>query len=156
METLAPTTTKRFHIVSLGCAKNTVDSEAMEQLLLAAGHQRAVDATSADLLIVNTCGFIESAKQESIDTLLELGSEKRADQKLIATGCLVERYSTELQAELPSIDAFVGARNWSALPRVLTQLEEIRAPGTSLSLVEPSPPSERALEIANRPSSGPN
>jgi len=58
----------------------------MEQLLLAAGHVRAADSTSADLLIVNTCGFIESAKQESIDTLLELGAEKRTDQKLIATG----------------------------------------------------------------------
>ena len=150
METLAPTSTKKFHIVSLGCAKNTVDSEAMEQLLLAAGHQRAADPTSADLLIVNTCGFIESAKQESIDTLLELGSEKRADQKLIATGCLVERYSTELQAELPSIDAFLGARNWSALPRVLTQLEEIRAPGSSLGL------GELDLEMARRRSSGPS
>src|SRR5216683_6757958 len=108
METLAPTTTKRFHIVSLGCAKNTVDSEAMEQLLLAAGHQRAADSTSADLLIVNTCGFIESAKQESIDTILELGAEKRSDQKLIATGCLVERYPHDLAEELPRIDAFVG------------------------------------------------
>jgi ribosomal protein S12 methylthiotransferase len=156
METLAPTNTQRFHIVSLGCAKNTVDSEAMEQLLLAAGHQRAVDAASADLLIVNTCGFIESAKQESIDTLLELGAEKRADQKLIATGCLVERYSTELQAELPSIDAFVGARNWSALPRVLTQLEELRAPGSSLSLVELAPAGELDLEIAKRRSNGPS
>jgi ribosomal protein S12 methylthiotransferase len=158
METLTPiaTNTKRFHIVSLGCAKNTVDSEAMEQLLLAAGHQRAADPASADLLIVNTCGFIESAKQQSIDTLLELGFEKRADQKLIATGCLVERYSTELQAELPSIDAFVGARNWSALPRVLTQLEEIRAPGSSLSLVELAPQGELDLEIASRRASGPS
>ena len=63
----------------------------MEQLLLASGHQRAADAASADLLIVNTCGFIESAKQESIDTLLQLGAEKRGDQRLVATGCLVER-----------------------------------------------------------------
>ncbi|MDQ6675298.1 MAG: 30S ribosomal protein S12 methylthiotransferase RimO, partial [Chloroflexota bacterium] len=85
---------KSFHIVSLGCAKNTVDSEAMEQLLLAAGHRRAADSASADLVIVNTCGFIESAKQESVDTLLELGAEKRAGQKLIAAGCLVERYPT--------------------------------------------------------------
>src|SRR5436190_17200897 len=139
METLAPTASKKFHIVSLGCAKNTVDSEAMEQLLLAAGHQRAADPTSADLLIVNTCGFIESAKQESIDTLLELGSQKRADQKLIATGCLVERYPTELSQELPQIDAFIGARNWSTLPRVVSQLEEARAPGDSLRLVELAP-----------------
>ena len=67
----------------------------MEQLLLASGHRRAIDATSADLLIVNTCGFIESAKQESIDTLLQLGEAKRADQKLIATGCLVDEGDTE-------------------------------------------------------------
>jgi len=88
----AVTTPKRtFVIVSLGCAKNTVDSEAMEQLLLASGHARAADARSADLLIVNTCGFIESAKQESIGTLLQLGADKRPDQKLIATGCLAER-----------------------------------------------------------------
>jgi ribosomal protein S12 methylthiotransferase len=117
-----------FLIVSLGCAKNTVDSEAMEQLLLASGHSRASDAASADLLIVNTCGFIESAKQESVDTLLRLGAEKRAEQKLIATGCLVERYPTELADELPQIDAMIGARNWSALPRVVSQLEEARAP----------------------------
>src|SRR5438105_15019938 len=108
----------------------------MEQLLLASGHQRADDARSADLLIVNTCGFIESAKQESIDTLLELGSEKRADQRLIATGCLVERYPNELPQELPQIDAFVGARNWSALPRVVAPTEEARAPGSSVPLVE--------------------
>jgi ribosomal protein S12 methylthiotransferase len=122
----------------------------MEQLLLASGHRRAADASSADLLIVNTCGFIESAKQESIDTLLQLGGAKRADQKLIATGCLVERYPTELAAELPVIDAFVGARNWSALPGVVSQLEEARAPGSSLQLVELAPAGELDLEIATR------
>ena len=158
MAALAPTTAtyKTFVIVSLGCAKNTVDSEAMEQLLLASGHRRAADASSADLLIVNTCGFIESAKQESIDTLLQLGAEKRSDQKLIATGCLVERYADELVQELPRIDAFVGARNWSALPRVVSQFEEARAPGSSLALVELAPPGELDLEIAARHSSGPS
>jgi ribosomal protein S12 methylthiotransferase len=147
---------RSFHIVSLGCAKNTVDSEAMEQLLLASGHVRADTPRSADLLIVNTCGFIESAKQESIDTLLQLGSEKRDDQRLIATGCLVERYPTELADELPRIDAFVGARNWSSLPSVLSQLEEARAPGSSLPLVELAPPGELDLEIATRRSRGPS
>jgi ribosomal protein S12 methylthiotransferase len=122
----------------------------MEQLLLASGHRRAADSSSADLLIVNTCGFIESAKQESIDTLLQLGEAKRADQKLIATGCLVERYPTELAAELPVIDAFIGARNWSALPSVVSQLEEARAPGSSLQLVELAPAGELDLEIATR------
>jgi ribosomal protein S12 methylthiotransferase len=122
----------------------------MEQLLLAAGHVRAADSSSADLLIVNTCGFIEAAKQESIDTLLELGAEKRADQKLIATGCLVERYPRELSAELPMVDAFIGARNWSALPDVVTQLEELRAPGSSLSLVELAPEGQLDLEMPAR------
>jgi ribosomal protein S12 methylthiotransferase len=150
------TATRTFHIVSLGCAKNTVDSEAMEQLLLAAGHARSHDAGSADLLIVNTCGFIESAKQESIDTLLELGADKRIGQKLIATGCLVERYSAELATELPVVDGFIGARNWSALPAMISQLEEARAPGSSLNLVELAPPGELDLEIAKRHASGPS
>src|SRR5437764_12539136 len=119
MAPLAEARRRSFHIVSLGCAKNTVDSEAMTQLLLAAGHARAVSPAEADVVVVNTCGFIESAKQESVDTLLQLGDAKRADQKLIATGCLVERYPTELRDELPTIDAFLGARNWAALPEVV-------------------------------------
>jgi ribosomal protein S12 methylthiotransferase len=148
--------TVTFHITSLGCAKNTVDSEAMTQLLLAAGHRRAADARTADLLVVNTCGFIESAKQESIDTLLELGDAKRGDQKLVATGCLVERYSSELQAELPDVDAFVGARNWSALPAVVEQLSALRAPGDSLALVDLAPAGALDLAMPHRHASGPS
>ncbi|HEX8969734.1 MAG TPA: 30S ribosomal protein S12 methylthiotransferase RimO [Chloroflexota bacterium] len=157
MATLArPRAGQSFLIVSLGCAKNTVDSEAMEQLLLASGHRRAADAESADLLIVNTCGFIESAKQESVDTLLELSDAKRADQKLIATGCLVERYPHDLAAELPQIDAFVGARNWASLPRVVSQLEEARAPDSSLALIELAPAGGLDLEMLGRRASGPS
>ncbi len=147
---------KTFHIVTLGCAKNTVDSEAMEQLLLAAGHTRAADPESADVVVVNTCGFIEAAKQESIDTLLELGEAKHAGQKLIATGCLVERYADELASELPVIDGFVGARNWSALPGVVTKLDEARAPGSSLALMELGPPGELDLEMLARRIAGPS
>jgi len=153
---VSATAKRSFHIVSLGCAKNTVDSEAMAQLLLAAGHSRALDSASADVVIVNTCGFIESAKQESIDTLLELGDAKRANQKLVATGCLVERYPTELPHELPTIDAFLGARNWSALPGVVSQLDELRAPGDSLALVELAPSGALDLEIAQRTATGPS
>ena len=147
---------KTFLIVSLGCAKNTVDSEAMEQLLLAAGHQRAGEPAAADLLIVNTCGFIESAKQESIDRLLELGADKRAGQQLVATGCLVERYPTELPAELPMVDAFVGARNWSALPEVVARLDEVRAPTSSLRLAELAPAGALDLAMPGRQASGPS
>ncbi|HET6316886.1 MAG TPA: 30S ribosomal protein S12 methylthiotransferase RimO [Chloroflexota bacterium] len=150
------TSRRSFHIVSLGCAKNTVDSEAMAQLLLAAGHTRSDTAQQADVVVVNTCGFIESAKQESIDTLLELGSEKRPEQKLVATGCLVERYPTELPRELPTIDAFLGARNWSALPHVVSQLDELRAPRDSLGLVELAPAGALDLEIPQRKATGPS
>ncbi|MBV9356848.1 MAG: 30S ribosomal protein S12 methylthiotransferase RimO [Chloroflexi bacterium] len=156
MATLTGPAQRRFHLVTLGCAKNTVDAEAMEQLLLAAGHQRAASAESADLLIVNTCGFIESAKQESVDTLLELGERKRPGQRLIATGCLVERYASELAAELPTIDAFVGARNWSSLPAVAAQLDEVRAPSSSLGLVELAPPGTLDLEMPPRRATGPS
>jgi hypothetical protein len=146
-----------FHIVSLGCAKNTVDSEAMAQLLLAAGHRRAADPGSADLLIVNTCGFIESAKQESIDTLLELGEAKRSDQRLIATGCLVERYPGELAAELPVIDAFVGAR----VPRHLVTAEALAdaarvAPAVAVNVVDAPPLADaRAVAAGLRPQAPP-
>jgi ribosomal protein S12 methylthiotransferase len=148
--------TVTFHIVSLGCTKNTVDSEAMEQLLLAAGHERAANAASADLVVVNTCGFIESAKQESIDTLLELGDAKREGQKLVATGCLVERYADELQRELPVVDGFLGARNWSSLPSLVAQLDILRAPGDSLPLVQVAEPGELDLEIMQRNATGPS
>ncbi len=147
---------RTFHITSLGCSKNTVDSEAMEQLLLASGHRRADSSEAADLVIVNTCGFIEAAKQESIDTLLELGESKRTGQKLVATGCLVERYAHDLAAELPTIDAFVGARNWSALPGIVSKLDEERAPGDSLALMELAPPGELDLEILARRAAGPS
>ncbi len=156
MESVTTAPGRSFHIVSLGCAKNTVDSEAMEQLLLASGHQRAESPGAADLLVVNTCGFIESAKQESIDTLLELGADKKPGQRLIAAGCLVERYPSELQSELPTIDAFVGARNWASLPSVVSALEEARSPGSSLGLVRLAPEGALDLEIVQRRSSGPS
>ncbi len=146
-----------FHIVSLGCTKNTVDSEAMAQLLLAAGHERAANAATADLVVVNTCGFIESAKQESIDTLLELGDAKRVGQKLVATGCLVERYADELQRELPVVDGFLGARNWASLPSLASQvLEHVRAPGDTLGLVQLAEPGALDLEILHRHVGGPS
>src|SRR6187549_3671435 len=87
---------RRFALVSLGCAKNTVDSEGIGQLLAAQGFQQVGETGDADLVVVNTCGFIDAARQESIDTLLELGEAKRPGQKLLATGCLTERYSDEI------------------------------------------------------------
>ena len=97
-------------MISLGCPKNLVDSEVMLGLSQNAGHQLTNDAASADVLVVNTCAFIDSAKQESIDAILEMARHKTdgACKRLIVTGCLAERYREELMAEIPEIDAVLG------------------------------------------------
>jgi ribosomal protein S12 methylthiotransferase len=141
--------------VTLGCTKNQVDSEAMKALLRQAGHEQVDRPEEAELLVVNTCGFIESAKQESIDTLVELGEQKRPHQKLIATGCLVERYGDELVAELPELDGLIGARNWASLPNLVERLDRA-APGSSLRLVDLAPPGLLDLEMPPRAATGPS
>src|SRR5262244_1782955 len=96
--------------ISLGCPKNLVDSEVMMGQLQQNGYQITADADDADTVVVNTCGFIDSAKQESIDSILEaarLKSEGKA-KRLVVAGCLVERYRDELKADLPEVDAFIG------------------------------------------------
>jgi len=97
-------------LISLGCPKNLVDSEVMLGLAQQAGHELTQDASQADVLVVNTCAFIDSAKQESINTILEMARHKTdgACRRLIVTGCLAERYRDELRAEIPEIDAILG------------------------------------------------
>jgi len=101
---------KKVGFVSLGCPKNLVDSEVMMGTLAQAGYEITNDADQADTVVVNTCGFIESAKQESIDAIIEatrLKAEGHASRVIVA-GCLVERYRDDLLAELPEVDAFIG------------------------------------------------
>ena len=101
---------KKVGFVSLGCPKNLVDSEVMMGQLAQAGYEITNDASEADTVVVNTCGFIESAKQESVDAILEatrLKSEGHATRVIVA-GCLVERYRDDLMNELPEVDAFIG------------------------------------------------
>ncbi len=101
---------KKVGFVSLGCPKNLVDSEVMMGQLKAAGYEITSEEQDADILVVNTCGFIESAKQESIDAILDatrLKTEGKT-QRVIAAGCLVERYRDDLMKELPEVDAFIG------------------------------------------------
>ncbi|MDL2235908.1 30S ribosomal protein S12 methylthiotransferase RimO [Christensenellaceae bacterium OttesenSCG-928-L17] len=109
-------------MVSLGCSKNLVDTERMLGMLRANGFRIVRDARDADILIVNTCGFIESAKQESINTILELAAYKKSGRakELIVTGCLSERYREALTQELPEVDLFLGVREESALLQHLT------------------------------------
>src|SRR5215212_1758807 len=160
IETLQESGGRRFALVSLGCAKNTVDSEGIGQLLAAQGYEQVDQTGDADLLVVNTCGFIDTARQESIETLLELGHTKRPGQKLLATGCLTERYADEVAREIPEIDAIVGARNWQTVPRFATELTvlppEPRQPGSSLDLVSIAPKGTINLEMPPRVANGPS
>jgi ribosomal protein S12 methylthiotransferase len=114
----------RFYIDTRGCPKNTVDSEALDQALRGAGHLPVQSAGAADVLIVNTCGFIDVAKQESIDRLLELGQNKRPGQHLIAAGCLTQRYADEVARDLPEVDSIVGIDAWRTLPALLADVTQ--------------------------------
>lgn len=126
-----------FALITLGCTKNVVDSEGIEQTLVAGGHRRLEEPTDADVVIVNTCGFIGASKQESIDTILGLAASKRQGQLLVATGCLIERHAPEIASSIPELDALVGVHRWPEMPRVL---ESIRArPHTGSPRVARSP-----------------
>ncbi len=101
---------KKVGFVSLGCPKNLVDSEVMMGLLSQGGAQITSRAEDADIIVVNTCSFIDKAQQESVDAILEMAQHKIAGkaQKLIVAGCLVERYRNEIQKNIPEVDAVVG------------------------------------------------
>ena len=103
---------KTFHLVSLGCSKNTVDSESMAQVLAGSGFRAIENPNQAEVLIVNTCGFIGPAKEESLRLLGELASRKRKGQVLIAAGCLTQRYGLEVARQVPGIDGILGTRRW--------------------------------------------
>ena len=113
-----------FHLVSLGCAKNTVDSDSMAQLLIRDGYRAVEDPTRANVLIVNTCGFIGPAKQESIDVLRELAEGKRNNQILIAAGCLTQRYGAEVAEKVPGVDGVLGTRRWMDIVQVVRELRK--------------------------------
>ena len=97
-------------LISLGCPKNQVDADHLCHALLAAGHTTTADPAEADVILINTCGFIESAKQEAIDTILEAVQLKQGAHppKVVVTGCLAERYREEIQKEIPEVDATIG------------------------------------------------
>jgi ribosomal protein S12 methylthiotransferase len=111
---------KKIEFVSLGCEKNLVDSEVMLGLLSRRGYQITPDQTEADIIVINTCGFIDKAKQESIDTILEMAELKTSGQcsKLVVTGCLVERYRAEIQEEIPEVDAVLGTNEVESIINV--------------------------------------
>src|SRR5690349_5927931 len=106
----SPAKLPKVGFVSLGCPKNLVDSEVMMGFISGAGAELTPRAEDADIIVVNTCSFIDSAKQESVDAILEMARHKVAGraQKLIVAGCLVERYRDEIRKNIPEVDAVVG------------------------------------------------
>lgn len=113
-------------LISLGCDKNLVDSEVMLGLLNKAGHQLTNDETEADVVVVNTCAFISDAKEESINTIIEMGELKKTGKlkKLIVAGCLSQRYKDEIMEELPEIDVIIGATNYDKIVEAIGTDEE--------------------------------
>lgn len=131
----------RVSIITLGCDKNTVDSERIMARLASSGAQVDAAANNADVIVINTCGFIESAKEESIETIMEAVRLKRQRRVkvVVAMGCLVQRYQAELEAEIPEVDAFLGLTETDELVPVL------KARG--LLLEEPASLMERPLRL---------
>jgi len=127
---------KTFHIVSLGCAKNTVDSDSMSQLLIQGGHKSVDKPGQAGILIVNTCGFIGPAKEESISILREMASKKHNGQLLIAAGCLTQRYGAEVARQVTGIDGILGTRRWMDIVQVVDRLLATPHPETLYHLPE--------------------
>jgi ribosomal protein S12 methylthiotransferase len=130
-------------MVSLGCAKNLVDAELMLGSVLARGMQITANAEEADVLVVNTCAFIDSAKEESIEAILEAhqgrGLAKRPNQKLIVSGCMSQRFAAELREQLPEVDAFIGLDQVGDLGKIVEQVIGQAATLPPLNLVTPRP-----------------
>jgi ribosomal protein S12 methylthiotransferase RimO len=111
----------KLHIVSLGCTKNLVDTEVMMGRLQ--NFELSDEAQSADVIIVNTCGFIDAAKEESINTILNLHDERKEDSLLVVAGCLSERYREELAEDMPEVDIFTGVGDYDKIDELLAQKE---------------------------------
>ena len=125
----------KVYIRTLGCEKNTVDSENAAALLISEGCSIVRSPEEADVFIVNTCGFINDAKTQSIEAIFDLSRLKTDGKKLIVTGCLSQRYITDLEKEMPEVDAFLGVNNYKDLPDIVLGRSEIRCMADKASSV---------------------
>jgi ribosomal protein S12 methylthiotransferase len=112
----------KYHLITLGCPKNKVDSDGIEMLLQQNDYRATDSVRDADVLIVNTCGFLEAAKEESISVLNELGRKKRRNQTLIAAGCLAQRNGQEVLTRVPKVDGLLGTRRWMDVLELVNQV----------------------------------
>ncbi len=117
-----------YYLVNLGCSKNAVDAASMAQLLDESGMTALESERQAEVLIVNTCGFINAAKEESVNTLRELARRKRPDQYLIAAGCMAQRYGAELTAKVAGLDGVIGTRRWMDIVELIRRLRGRKDP----------------------------
>ena len=144
----------KIGLISLGCPKNLVDSEVMLGLAHDAGYELTSDAAAADVLVVNTCAFIDSAKQESIDAILEMAELKKSGsaRRLVVTGCLAERYRDQLKIEIPEIDEVLGT---GEVPEIVRAIGGTATPMTfyrTASVASPQPAASSPQTPAPRPS----
>lgn len=124
----------KLHLVSLGCNKNLVDSEIMLGRL--SNYELTNETREADVIIVNTCGFIASAKEESVRTILEMADAKKQGATLVVTGCLMQRYREELMRELPEVDLFTGVGDYDKIDEILLKKQNLFSPDTYLQSSE--------------------
>lgn len=129
----------RFYVETLGCPKNAVDSDKVAASLLADGMEPAASASEADLVVVNTCAFIDAARQESIDTALALADERKHGARLVVTGCMAERYGDELARALPEADAVVGFGGEGEIANVVLERRKPTGVRDLLELPRPAP-----------------
>ena len=115
---------RKVHLISLGCARNRVDSEVMLGTMMGKGWKATDVADDADAIVINTCGFIASAKEESIDTILSAAElkQKNPDLKIVVTGCLTQRYKTQLAKGLPEVDLFIGTDEFTRIGALLDDM----------------------------------
>ncbi|WP_149724997.1 30S ribosomal protein S12 methylthiotransferase RimO [Campylobacter concisus] len=124
----------KLHLISLGCNKNLVDSEIMLGRLQS--YDITDDISDADVIIVNTCGFIKSAKEESIQTILEMHEARKNGSLLVVTGCLMQRYKDELIKELPEVDLFTGVADYDKIDEIILKKQNLFSPDTYLQANE--------------------
>lgn len=147
---------RRYYLLSLGCPKNTVDSEGMAALLQKQGYTATSIPEDAHVLIVNTCGFLEAAKEESIAYLQDLASRKRPDQLLIAAGCLAQRNPEEIKKRVPGVDGLLGTRRWMEILRLVEALRRDRRGGRHFAVRELLGDPDVPQPIARPPKVGPS
>ncbi|MEO8706920.1 MAG: 30S ribosomal protein S12 methylthiotransferase RimO [Kofleriaceae bacterium] len=144
------TSGQRIYFVSLGCPKNQVDTELMLGQVAAAGHELVDAPEGADVIVVNTCAFIDAAKEESVDTILEMAGHKKSRKggKLVVTGCLAQRYAGELAKDIPEIDHILGSADFQTLASAIALQPATKLPSGKAKAKKPLP----VIQVSDTPS----